>query len=259
MIDFNKYNDVSDAVAMSINIATSSGLELPNSKSGISLKKSTITLDKSLDKISLAKKVDLCNHKAKVCVAMDYSRSMSKLYKDGTVQAIISRLMPIALMFDDNCELDIWIFDEHYVRMEPMTISNFEDYVTTEILSKGIRMGATSYAPVLDDIIRHYFVEQDNKDKVPTFVIFITDGANDDKRPTNDIIKKSSELNMFIQFIGIGKEKFDYLERLDGLKGRPVDNTGFVKIEDIDGIKDNELYEKVIEQYPDWLKAKGLM
>lgn len=257
MLDFNKYNDVTDSEAMEINIETSSGQSVPNTKSGLTLKKSTITLDKSLSKLSLDKGVDLNNHKARVCVAIDYSGSMRSMYKGGMVQSALTRLMPVALMFDDNCELDVWIFDTGFYRMESMTLDNFDTYVDDIILSKNLRMGATSYSPVLKDIMGYYFVE--NKEtNVPTFVIFITDGSNNDKKATNEIIKASSYQNVFIQFVGIGKEQFEYLEKLDDLKGRPVDNTGFIKITDLELIKDEDLYHKLLEQYPDWLRDKNL-
>ena len=41
--------------------------------------------------------------------------------------------------------------------------------------------------------------------------------------------------------------------------GRPVDNTGFVKMSDVNNIaNDSQLFELLLEQYPDWLRAKGL-
>ena len=51
-------------------------------------------------------KTNLLNTKARVAVALDFSGSMSRLYKDGSVQAVIERLLPIAVQFDDNGEMD---------------------------------------------------------------------------------------------------------------------------------------------------------
>lgn len=39
---------------------------------------------------------------SRVAVVLDYSGSMNQLYKDGTVQAVLERLFPLALQFDDN-------------------------------------------------------------------------------------------------------------------------------------------------------------
>ena len=137
-----------------------------------------------------------------------------------------------------------------------MNLENFENYVKDEITSKNYRMGTTSYAPVLEDVLRKYFVEDAATSNIPTFVVFITDGSNDDKRATNEIIKESSYKNIFIQFVGIGNERFEYLERLDDLTGRPVDNTGFIKVSDMARLSDEQLFDLLLDQYPDWLKNK---
>ena len=231
---------------------------IPDTAGGINLKKSVISLDKSL--ISLEKKSGLsfADHRAKVAVVMDYSGSMSSLYRSGAVQEVLTRLMPLALRFDDNGELDVWLFHSHYHRVESMNLDNFESYVKEEILNKGYRMGATSYAPVLEDVLRKYFVEDAATSNIPTFVVFITDGSNDDKRATNEIIKESSHKNIFIQFVGIGNERFEYLERLDDLTGRPVDNTGFIKVSDMARLSDEQLFDLLLDQYPDWLKNKRI-
>lgn len=232
--------------------------KIPDTTAGISLKKSVISLDKSL--ISLEKKsgFNFDGHRAKVAVVMDYSGSMSDLYRSGAVQDVLTRLMPLALRFDDNGELDVWIFDDRYHRLESMTLDNFETYVRSEIMDKGYRMGCTSYAPVLEDVLHKYFVEDVSSSDIPTFVIFITDGANDDKRATDNIIKESSYKNIFIQFVGIGRSSFEYLEKLDDLTGRPIDNTGFIKVSDMASVSDEGLYEMLLDQYPDWLKNKKI-
>lgn len=231
---------------------------IPDTAAGISLKKSVISLDKSL--ISLEKKSGFSfdGHRAKVAVVMDYSGSMSHLYRDGSVQKVLTRLMPLALRFDDNGELDVWLFHESFYRIESMTLNNFDNFVNNEITRKGYRMGCTSYAPVLEDVLHKYFVEDVATSDIPTFVIFITDGANDDKRATDKIIQESSYKNIFIQFVGIGADRFDYLEKLDDLTGRPVDNTGFIKVSDMSSVSDEGLYEMLLDQYPDWLRNKKI-
>lgn len=232
--------------------------KVPDTKGGISLKKSAISLEKSL--ISLEKKsgVGFGTHRAKVAVVMDYSGSMSSLYRNGTVQNVLTRLMPLALKFDDNGELDVWIFENGYHRLNSMDLGNFDTYVTEEIVNKGYRMGGTSYAPVLEDVMHKYFVEDAATSNIPSFVIFITDGENNDRRDTDKVIKETSYKNMFIQFVGIGYDSFNYLEKLDDLSGRPVDNTGFIRVDDINKVDDETMFNRLLNQYPDWLKAKGL-
>ena len=122
------------------------------------------------------------------------------------------------------------------------------------MLESGMSMGGTEYAPVLRDIVRYY--KDVEPSGTPAFIIFITDGENEDKLRTNEIILELSKYNIFVQFIGIGREKFEYLKRLDNLNGRKHDNTGFTAVEDMDKLNDEQLYTEILRQYKDWLNKK---
>lgn len=61
---------------------------------------------------------------------------------------------------------------------------------------------------------------------------------------------------MFVQFMAIGDEDdFLFLRRLDDLKGRVVDNAGFFAVPDVRALSDEELYDKVMIEFPAWLQA----
>jgi len=238
------------------------------SKDKVNLEKHVVNLSKCVVDLSKKSGVDLGSTKAKVVVVIDYSGSMSKLYTNGTVQRTINRLVPLGLTFDDNGTIEVYLFQNDYRKIGDLNLTNYEDYVRSVIKTSGYTMGGTNYAPVLKAIIEgethlqggffsrktvHTQAIVDDGD--PTFILFITDGANADRRETNEVIKRSSNMNVFIQFIGIGHERFDYLMKLDELKGRERDNTGFSKMEDLDQTNDNELYSKVLEQFTGWLKG----
>lgn len=61
---------------------------------------------------------------------------------------------------------------------------------------------------------------------------------------------------MFVQFIGIGDENFEYLKSLDDMKGRKHDNTGFTAVKDMNHMTDGELYTEILRQYKEWLNNK---
>ena len=220
----------------------------------INLSKSKDNLDKVLVNLSKEGKVNLSKHIAKVALAMDYSGSMDRLFMSGAVQNTITRLLPIALRFDDNGELESWLFSNGEKRLKPISINNYENYVKNLIMKSGMSMGGTEYAPVLKDIVKYY--NKSDLDNIPAFVIFITDGANSDRSETDKIIRELSEYNMFVQFVGIGNESFNYLRSLDDMPGRKCDNTGFILVKDMEKMNDEELYTELIRQYKDWLNNK---
>lgn len=232
-------------------------------KHKVSLSKSVVSLSKSVVDLSKKAQVDLGAVKAQVVVVMDYSGSMSNMYKNGTVQRVIDKLVPLGLTFDDNGEIEVYRFDHSYAKMPTLSIENFDDYVR-EYMMQG-NMGGTAYAPVLKAINKDYLAGgfvgklfgKNKSGQNPVFVIFITDGDNSDKPDTNGIIVELAKKNCFIQFVGVGSADMSYLEALDDLDGRECDNTGFVRFTNIDNVDDIDLYNNVLEQFADWLKVKG--
>ncbi len=190
---------------------------------------------------------------ARVVFVLDHSGSMRKMYKDGTVQNLLERLFPMAMYFDDNGELDFYWFDTTYKALETVTGNNLENYVMTYILTKNEHFGGTNYAPVMKEIVKSFGKKK--RMNIPTFVIFITDGANADKADTKNILTEASRYNIFWKFIGIGKEKFEFLEKLDTLKGRTVDNANFVSVNNLSALSDDQLYNLLLEEYSEWLNA----
>jgi len=219
--------------------------------------------DRKTTILNLKKEKGLESQKAQVVFALDYSGSMGHLYADGTVQDVVERILPMGLAFDDNSEVDFYLFENHYTKLSPITLKNVDGYINRDVLGK-YGMGGTSYAPVLKQIYKSF-----SKDgflgfgggamDYPVYVIFLTDGENDDKSDTEDIIRKMSEKGFFIQFIGIGNESFRFLSRLDDLSGRKVDNANFFKCPNINRTTDDELYSLLMKEFPSWVgQAKSL-
>lgn len=217
----------------------------------IDMSKSAENLNKVLIDMSKGSKIDMTKHVARVALAMDYSGSMDRLYYNGSVQNVIIRLLPIALKFDDNGELESWLFSNQEERLPAVNVNNYENYVQKVMMKARMSMGGTNYAPVLKDMVKYY--KDIEPSSVPAFIIFITDGENFDKAETNKIIKELSNYNIFVQFIGIGNESFTYLKSLDNMEGRVHDNTGFTTVKDMNKMTDGELYTELLRQYKDWL------
>ena len=216
-----------------------------------SLKKLTLRKE-SINKICLKKK-ELTDLTARVAVVMDYSGSMDTLYRNGTVQSVLERLLPLALKFDDNGELETWIFESRFKRLKDININNYYDYIKNEDILRKYDMGGTNYAPVMRDVLNKY-TKEDPSDTVPTLVLFLTDGDNFDKKQTEEVIKKASKYPIFWQFVGLGNSRYSFLESLDEMEGRYIDNANFFAVNNINKISDDELYSKLLNEYPSWIK-----
>lgn len=234
---------------------------------------STIDLRKQIVKeISLAKNIQ--DVKAQVVLVMDYSGSMDGLYRSGFVQRLIERLVPVAMQFDDNGEMEMYMFHNNSMRHKnAITEKNVNGIVNREI-TPNYRFGGTSYAPPINDIVKDFLTVNEKKSffglrstttsasKDPVYVIFITDGQNDDKSQSEKAIREASKYGAFFQFVGIGNACFDFLEKLDDLDGRVIDNANFFQANDLDKMSDKELYDKLLTEFPSWLneaKSKGII
>lgn len=93
-------------------------------------------------------------------------------------------------------------------------------------------------------------------------MFFVTDGDNFDRSQTEKLIKEYAKLPIFWQFIGVGDSSFSFLEKLDEMKGRFIDNANFFQVNDIDRISDEQLYNRLLNEYPKWLqeaRRKGIL
>lgn len=226
-----------------------------------------LSKQESLDLLNLRKDLvsDMCSKKdelkdmtARVALVLDFSGSMSGRYRDGTVQAIIERIMPIANQFDDDGELDLWIFESGFKRLETININNF--YGLAKSLLQKYRMGLTNYAPVMNDVISKYTVEDTSY--LPAYVIFVTDGDNDDKQTTENLIRDTCTQPIFWQFVGIGNHSMSFLEKLDDMTGREIDSVDFFRLNNPNEVSDEFLYDKLFDEYPNWIrivKNKGIL
>ncbi|MBU3130676.1 VWA domain-containing protein [Clostridium tagluense] len=229
----------------------------------------------NLSKINLLKKkVEIVLEKkkligvvARVALVIDISRSMFSCYKEGKVQKVMDRIAAVAAKFDDDGILDMWIFDHRLHRLPSINENNYENYINREILDKhkqglfdGKIFGANDEPPVMKDVIKYYTVE--NKSEYPAFVVFISDGGIHKNKEIKQIMIESSKYPLFWQFIGIGNANYGILEKLDIMPGRVVDNANFFSLDDVDKISDEELYNKLLNEFPMWLKEvkkKGIL
>lgn len=207
---------------------------------------------------NICNNLHLENLKSRVALVLDFSGSMSCEYRDGTVQALIERLIPIALQFDDNGELDFWIFNDGFHRLDTININNY--YGIANKVRNNYSMGGTNYSPVMKDVV-NYYTKKDPAN-FPNYVMFITDGDNYDKAKTTKFIVDNCNKPVFWQFIGIGCDSMEYLEKLDDLPNRDIDNVDFFRVKNVNKVTDESLYNKLLDEYPTWVnivKSRGII
>lgn len=195
-------------------------------------------------------KVGLKAHRAKVALCLDISGSMDSLYRKGLVKKLSEKILALGCNFDDDGEIDVFLFGIDAHIPEPYSIDNCGNYLN-EILKEYPLEGGTDYGKVIKKIREYY---EDSTEGLPIYVMFVTDGETSSEDQARDQIRKASYEPIFWQFMAIGEGRFRFLEELDTLTGRLIDNAGFFKVSSPDSISDEELYDQLMSEYPDWIK-----
>ena len=98
--------------------------------------------------------------------------------------------------------------------------------------------------------------------RLPAYVLFITDGGVSRTKEIKKIIIEASREPVFWQFVGVGGSGYGILEKLDTMTGRYVDNAGFFALDDFKKVSNEELYARLLAEFPKWLtevRNKGMI
>ena len=228
-----------------------------------------VSLEKKMEKapelVSLVKplvlelkKKNLETTVARVGLVLDISGSMVPRFKNGTVQSIVNKTLPLAVQFDDDGELDFWFYGTTAKKMNSVNLKNYTTAVPEDWKHLMLDLGGRNNEP----IVMRMVVDEYKDTKIPAYVLFITDGGVNQKREIQNIITEASHMPIFWQFVGVGGKNYGILEKLDTMTGRYVDNAGFFALDDFKKVSNEELYARLLEEFPSWLeeiKKKGMI
>lgn len=201
-------------------------------------------------KVELEKR-NLLDVIARVALVMDISGSMNRSYEDGTVQEIVNKILPLAVQFDDDGELDFWYYGSTCERRPSVNMKNYEQSVPQDWKKLRGKLGGMNNEPeVMKEIIDEY-----ETSTLPAYVVFVTDGGIYKTGAIKKLLIDSSYLPIFWQFVGVRGSGYGILEKFDTMSGRYVDNANFFALDDFCSVSNEELYSRLLNEFPEWIKA----
>ncbi|CAM3262062.1 MULTISPECIES: vWA domain-containing protein [Yersinia] len=230
----------------------------------------TVSLEKKLEQkaprlVNLAKnavvslnKYKLQSVQAKVAFVLDASGSMKGQFNRGNVQAVLDRIAVLAVQFDDDGSMDVWGFAERHRKYPDVTLDNLDGYIdsiqntskrTTWENLPGLG-GVNNEPPVMEEIVDFF-----KSSELPVYVVFITDGGISKTREIKNAIRRSANYPIFWKFVGLGGTNYGILEKLDSFTERRMDNTHFFAIDNFATLKEDRLYDLLLEEFKDWHDA----
>ncbi len=240
----------------------------------------TISLEKrseaaliSLQKIAEESTVDLGNVSAQVKLVIDYSESMewpeNLFYTNGDMQELSEAVLGLSMTGLDE-DKNVQVYPFHTEVFEPFTVDekNYSGAIDRWRNPKGLfkaapKMGGTYYLPVIDRIVADASYAGDlEPGKPPVLVIFQTDGQTYGMQQVKQRLIQLSGRSIFWLFLGLGN-KTEFLEELDDMPGRVIDNVGFAKARRIIGLPPEQLYTSMLQEFlTKWLpeaRSQGIV
>lgn len=196
--------------------------------------------------------------RAKVCLCLDISGSMASLFRSGKIDTLVERALALGLTFDDDGEIDVFLFGKKVHFFGTVNASKYRGFSQRALQSHPLE-GGTRYGNAMEAIRAHYAPHFG--DGLPVFVFFTTDGGTDDKPKTVRMLKESAAEPIFWKLMGMvpqnafSARRSSFLQELDDLEGRIVDNADFFNVTDPAGPAPNEFFDEVVDEFPQWLDA----
>ena len=197
--------------------------------------------------VSLEKR-GLAEARYRVKLVLDISASMTGEFRSGAVNELVRRALALATRLDDDGQVDVYLFGLQAQRRGKVSLDNVNDFVPG--LKFGFE-GGTNYVPVMKMVRDDSRAEQSAD---PVLVLFITDGATSNRPAAEREMLDASSEPIFWKFMGIeaGRVNFEFLEKLDDMPGRAVDNADFFKVRSPINLPDAELFELLVNELDSW-------
>ncbi|MFG3152560.1 VWA domain-containing protein [Streptomyces sp. NPDC048219] len=211
---------------------------------------------------------------ARVVLVLDASGSMSFLYSKGVVADVVERMAAVAAQLDDDGEMQAWTFASNPARLPDLRLGDLPEWLRLHVrvgevglFRRGRKKGLHADQVDMRDVgiqneeqkviaeVRAFV--RDNPAQAPTLVLFFSDGGVYRNSEIERELREAVEEPVFWQFVGLGRSNYGVLERFDTLPGRRVDNVGFFAVDDIGTVPDQELYDRLLSEFPSWITAAG--
>jgi hypothetical protein len=189
--------------------------------------------------------------RAAVYLVLDHSGSMSPYYSNGSVQRLAEQALGLSANLDDDGSVPLIYFGSVVDEPGEVRIGNHAGIINrTHPL---VPWGSTNYAAAIRYVVAEH--QASEKDRgLPALVIFQTDGEPDSRALAEKALRDASGLPIFWSFVGFGG-RVQFLELLDTLSGRAVDNASFFHAAKPSDVSDAALYDGITREYAQWLTA----
>jgi hypothetical protein len=180
---------------------------------------------------------------------------------------LIRRFLGLGALVNGENGIDVFLFGAKAYPFGMLQRENYPVFVR-DLLHRHKLESGTSYGKAMQ-MVRKRYHDAPESENIPLYVLFVTDGdASDGKLAAQEMMDSSREA-IFWQFLALGdcrtekrgffkkllSTNFDFLERLQQIRNRFVDNAGVCIVPDPATPSDEDFFQLLMSAYPTWLKA----
>ncbi|MGM9998504.1 MAG: VWA domain-containing protein [Candidatus Bruticola sp.] len=194
--------------------------------------------------------LNLSQCRAQIILVLEASVNTAKFFSDGSMQNLITKVLPIAEFLNPNKELNYWLCGGRSKKMFTIKRSNLESAIPKDWGSLMWSLGEhKNEIATMADIIT-----DSQPFPLPVLVMFVTSGNPAADNHIEQMLVNASQLPLFWQFLGVGGANYGIFDRLDSIRNRACDNAKFAAISGFSPHSSPELYSFLLSGFSKWLR-----
>ena len=194
--------------------------------------------------------LNLAQCRARIVLVIEASQQTAQYFSNGSMQNLITKVLPLAMQFSDNAQLEYWLYGSRPKKMFPIGERNYASAIPNDWGSLMWSLGENkSETTAMTEVLSSC-----QPFNMPSYILFITSGNIPLNSQIEQMVVSSSQFPVFWQFLGMGNSRYGVFENITNLPGSTVCNAKFAAISGFSQNSTPELYKFLLSDFSKWRK-----
>ena len=199
--------------------------------------------------------LNLAQCRARIVLVIEASQQTAQYFSNGSMQNLITKVLPLAMQFSDNAQLEYWLYGSRPKKMFPIGERNYASAIPNDWGSLMWSLGENkSETTAMTEVLSSC-----QPFNMPSYILFITSGNIPLNSQIEQMVVSSSQFPVFWQFLGMGNSRYGVFENITNLPGSTVCNAKFAAISGFSQNSAPELYKFLLSDFSKWRKEATKM
>ncbi len=199
--------------------------------------------------------LNLAQCRARIVLVIEASQQTAQYFSNGSMQNLITKVLPLAMQFSDNAQLEYWLYGSRPKKMFPIGERNYASAIPNDWGSLMWSLGENkSETTAMTEVLSSC-----QPFNMPSYILFITSGNIPLNSQIEQMVVSSSQFPVFWQFLGMGNSRYGVFENITNLPGSSVCNAKFAAISGFAQNSTPELYKFLLSDFSKWRKEATKM